>query len=121
VNPVYVPLLSALAGALIGSLSSIAVILIQARIADRRERLRQAASLAVEEYKIQIEHSAGARVLPFSSFLYNTMAVLQAIEEKDYTPERLRKISADNNAIFDVLMELDDAWQKRERARKARQ
>jgi hypothetical protein len=58
-DPIYVPLLSALAGAIIGSLSSIATILIQANISDRRERLRQAASLAMEEYKIQIAKRGG--------------------------------------------------------------
>jgi hypothetical protein len=36
-DPIYVPLLSALAGAIIGSLSSIATILIQAKVSDRRE------------------------------------------------------------------------------------
>jgi hypothetical protein len=50
-DPIYVPLLSALAGAIIGSLSSIATILIQAKISDRRERLRQAALLAMEEFR----------------------------------------------------------------------
>lgn len=80
-NPIYVPLLSALAGAIIGSLSSIATILIPAKINDRRERLRQAVSMAMEEFKIQIANANGKAVLPFSSFLHHHVAVLQAVEE----------------------------------------
>jgi hypothetical protein len=38
-DPIYVPLLSALAGAVVGSLSSIATIFIQAKLGARRERM----------------------------------------------------------------------------------
>lgn len=109
-DPIYVPLLSALAGAIIGSLSSIATILIQAKVSDRREKVRQAAYLAMEEYKIQIANGAGKRVLPFSSFLRHHIAVLQAIEDNDLTPERLRQISSADDAIADVQIELDRVW-----------
>ena len=114
-DPIYVPLLSALAGAIIGSLSSIATILIQAKISDRRERLRQAALLAMEEYKIQIANGQGKYVLPFSSFLYHHIAVLQAVEEGNLTPERLRQISIADDAITDVHIELDRAWREKRR------
>jgi hypothetical protein len=113
-SPIYVPLLSALAGAIIGSLSSIATILIQAKISDRRERLRQAASLAMEEFKIQIANTQG-KVLPFSSFLHHHIAVIQAVEEGNLTPERLRQISAADDAITDVHIELDRAWAEKRR------
>jgi hypothetical protein len=109
-DPIYVPLFSALAGAIIGSLSSIATILIQAKISDRRERLRQAALLAMEEFKIQIEHGRGKFVLPFSSFLHHHIATLQAVEEGNLTPERLRQISAADDVITDMHIELDRAW-----------
>jgi hypothetical protein len=113
-NPIYVPLLSALAGALIGSLSSIATILIQAKISDRRERFRQAASIAMEEFKIQIANGQG-KVLPFSSFLHHHIAILQAVEEGNLTPDRLRQISIADDAITEVHFELDRAWQEKRR------
>jgi hypothetical protein len=114
-NPVYIPLLSALAGAIIGSLSSIAVILIQANISDRRERLRQAALLAMEEFKIMIEHGQAKKVLPFSAFLHHHIAIIRAVEKGNLTPEMLRKISAADEEITDVLLELDRAWAEKER------
>jgi hypothetical protein len=114
-DPIYVPLLSALAGAIIGSLSSITTILVQAKISDRRERLRQAALLAMEEFKIQIANGNGKYVLPFSSFLHHHMAVLQAVEDGTLTPERLRQISIADDAITDVHIELEQAWREKRR------
>jgi hypothetical protein len=118
-NPIYVPLLSALAGALIGSLSSIATILIQAKISDRRERFRQAALMAMEEFKIQVANGQGKTVLPFSSFLHHHIAILQAVEEGNLTPDRLRQISIADDAITEVHFELDRAWQEKRRKKLA--
>jgi len=112
-NPIYVPLLSALAGAIVGSFSSVATILIQAKINDRRERLRQSYSMAMEEFKIQIANANGKAVLPFSSFLHHHVAVLQAVEEGDLTPERLKQISVADDAITDLHIELDRTWREK--------
>jgi hypothetical protein len=60
-NPIYVPLLSALAGAIIGSVSSIATILIQAKIGERRERIRQAMMFALDH--LAIGRAAGSGFL----------------------------------------------------------
>ena len=64
----------------------------------------------MEEYKIQIAHAAGRPVLPFSTFLHHHIAVLQAVEDNDLTPVRLRQIAGDNDAIADLQIELDKAW-----------
>jgi hypothetical protein len=116
-NPVYVPLLSALAGAIIGSLSSIAMILIQAKISDRRERLHQAALLAMEEYKLRVANVRGQQgVMPFSAFLHHHIAVLKAVEDNDLTPERIRQIAIENQAITDVQFELEREWIAKKKA-----
>jgi hypothetical protein len=115
-NPVYVPLLSALAGAIIGSLSSIATILIQAKIGERRERVRQAAMLALEELKIQMLHAApGTAIFPISIYLHHQLAILNAIEKNDLTPERLRKIAADDNALMAATVDLERQFQSKQR------
>jgi hypothetical protein len=111
-NPIYVPLLSALAGAIIGSLSSIAAILIQARYTDRRERMRQAALLAMENYKIMIAHGAGTNIMPFSSFLHHHMAIWEAIEQNDLTPERLKQIAAKDHALDAAQIENESGGQR---------
>jgi hypothetical protein len=107
-NPIYVPLLSALGGAIVGSLSSIATLLIQARIGERRERIRQAAMMALEELKIQLAHAPpGTGVFPISVYLYHHLAILQAVEENDLTPDRLRKIAAADDTLIAAVKELD--------------
>ena len=119
-DPVYVPLLSALAGAIIGSLSSIATILIQAKIGERRERVRQAAMLALEELKIQMSHAApGTAIFPISIYLHHQLAILNAIEENDLTPERLRKIAADDNALMAATVDLERQFQSKQREKSA--
>jgi hypothetical protein len=119
-NPAYVPLISAFVGAAIGSLSSIAVILVQAKVGERRERLRQAAQLAMEEYKTQISNAGhGIGVYPFSTFLHHHLAIQTAIEENDLTPERLRKIAADDETLVEVVMDLDRQWREKMRQKRA--
>ena len=113
-DPVYVPLLSALAGAIIGSLSSIATIVIQAKIGERRERIRQAAMLALEELKIQLSHARpGTAVFPISIYLHHQLAILNAIEENDLTPERLRKIAAADDALMAATADIERQFQSK--------
>src|SRR5262245_22837462 len=47
----YLPLISGLVGAVIGSASSIITMYIQTRVRDRRERLEQVSRLAIESWK----------------------------------------------------------------------
>jgi NhaP-type Na+/H+ or K+/H+ antiporter len=113
-NPIYVPLLSALAGAIIGTAASIATILIQAKINDRRERTRQAVTLALEEIKFQAANAKpGTGILPVSVYLYHQLAVLKAIEENDFTAERLRKITDETDALIATVRELEPIRQAR--------
>lgn len=116
-DPIYVPLLSALAGAIIGSASSIVTILIQAKIGERRERVRQAAALALEDMKLQIEHSApGTKVAPISVFLSNQLAILTALEKDDLTPKRVQEIAAKTDALLEVHKQLDRQWRASNKA-----
>jgi hypothetical protein len=55
--------------------------------------------------------------MPFSTFLNSQLAMLQAIEENDYTPDRLRKIAAMNHLMFDAHLDLDKEWRDRQRQR----
>jgi hypothetical protein len=114
VDPIYIPLLSALGGAIVGTLSSIGAIFAQAKVAERRERIRQATMMAMEEYKVQVQNTAiGGGVYPLSTFLHHHLAILEAVEEKDLTPERLRKIAAADEKIVTAVFELDREWRKK--------
>jgi hypothetical protein len=63
--------------------------LLQAKISERRERMRQAAPLAMEDYKLRVASAGAKGIMPFLSFLHYHIAVLQAVEDNDLTPERL--------------------------------
>jgi hypothetical protein len=116
-DPVYVPLLSALVGAFIGSMSSIAVMFIQTRASERRERIRQAMTIAFEDLKLQMAHAKpGTFFPPVSTYLYHQLAVLKAIEDNDVTPERLRKIAAMDDTLMKTAIEIDDEFRRKMRA-----
>src|SRR5262245_40272435 len=98
----YAALISGFAGALVGAASSIATMLIQAKIGDRRDRMRQAATLAMEEFKIQVAAAtaSGMVVHPLSIYLYHQTLVMKALDEDDYTPARIRKIA---DEVFKIV------------------
>ena len=52
---VYVPLFAALGGAIIGSLSSLLTIWLQARAGARAERIKQAVQLAIDDHKAAVQ------------------------------------------------------------------
>ena len=113
-NSTYIPLLSALGGAIVGALSSIGAIFVQAKVAERRERIRQAVMMAMEDYKVQVQNTAiGDDVYPLSTFLHHHLAILEAVEDKDLTPERLRKIATADEKMVTAVLELDGEWRKK--------
>jgi hypothetical protein len=99
-DPIYVPLLSALGGAIIGSAVSIATIVVQAKIGDRRERIRQATMLALEDLKLRLAHGYTGTVFPISIYLHYQLAILDAAEKNELTPERIQQIDAENMALI---------------------
>ena len=111
---IYIPFLSALGGAILGALFSIGAIFVQAKVAERRERIRQAVMLAMEDYKVQVQNTAiGGDVYPLSTFLHHHLAILEAVEDKDLTPERLRKIATADEKMVTAALELDGGWRKK--------
>ena len=58
-DPVYVPLLSALAGALIGSGATVATMLIQNHYQTKREMQKLAIEIAIEEYRARVQGKFG--------------------------------------------------------------
>jgi hypothetical protein len=113
-DPIYVPLLSALAGAIIGSASSVVTIVFQAKIAERRERIRQAMTLAMEELKLQVAHAKpGTAIFPIAIYLHHQIETLKAIEEDNLTPERLRKIAKMDDALIRAIKEIEDEFRSK--------
>ena len=73
-DPIYVPLLSVLAGAIIGSAASVVTIIVQATAENRRQRFRLAMETALAEQRIQFEALKGhdGTLLPISTYISTT-------------------------------------------------
>ena len=108
---IYIPLFSGLVGALIGAMASIITIWVQARIQDRREKIRHAADLALEDYKLQIDmaNKSGrqASIPPVVLFLHYHLELMNLMEKGRLTPERLKKLSEKNAEIEDAIDEVN--------------
>jgi hypothetical protein len=109
VDAVYVPLFSALAGAVIGSLSSIATILIQTRVSDRRARMQQIAMLALEDFKAGREfvlrpgRTTAAELPPLLVYLQYHKELYDVLERGPLTAARLRELDQSNKVVMDLL------------------
>jgi hypothetical protein len=111
--------IAALVGAAIGSMSSIATIYIQSKIRDRRDKLKQAYDLALEDYKIQIESArrSGVQtaVLPITAFVYHHLQVMNALERDELTPEKMREITTKSDKMFKLIQEIEDAYRRQDK------
>jgi hypothetical protein len=107
----YVAALSGLVGALIGSASSIATIIIQSKVRDKRDRSKQITDLSLAEFKMHLDMAiAGtgpSKVLPISTYIHNNNAVLEALDNGTLTPDRLKEIAKANDDLFAAVLAID--------------
>jgi len=97
--------LAALLGALIGAAASIATIVIQQRYQNKRELLKIAAEIALQDYKRRLEaldKSGGGRIPPISAFVHYQMQVLEHMAAGTFTPETIKKLSEENDHILNA-------------------
>jgi hypothetical protein len=107
----YVAALSGLVGALIGSASSIATIIIQAKVRDKRDRSKQVTDLSLAEFKMHLDMATAgtgpSKVLPISTFIFNNNAILEALENGTLSADQLKKIAKANDDLFDAVIAID--------------
>ena len=109
---VYLPLISGLVGALIGAAASIGAVWVQAKTQDRREKLRHATELALEDYKFQLdqgnESGQSFSVPPLSLFLHYHLGLMELMEKDELNTETMRKLARQNTEFYDVIKELNE-------------
>jgi hypothetical protein len=107
-KPEYTAAIFGLVGALIGSISSVLTIIIQARLKDRRDRMQQVTTMAMEHFKIAIENQMkagrGGGVLPPSVFAAYYLGFLNLMEKGDLNEAALEKLSKENDIIANLSM-----------------
>ena len=108
-SQIWVPLLAALLGAVIGSLTTIASIFVQTKAERKRERVRLAVETAIQEQKGHIASATkpGTRTIipPLSTYVYFHASFLALLDEDRVTPETLRELRQKRDDIMRVAEE----------------
>lgn len=113
---VYIPLLSALAGALIGTVGTIAVVIVQTVSENRRHMREMSFNMASELRRSAIEFAmkGGGSVPPIEIFIAHTMRILKDAERGKLSPTTL----AESEKELDELTEFIEARESRRSATK---
>jgi hypothetical protein len=106
-EPAYVAAIFGLIGALVGSMSSIVTMLIQSKVKDRRDRMQQVTSLAIEHYKA-IQDDAQKRgkdgALPPAVFVSYYHQLPELIESGKLSPEAFSALNAKQSGIEAIVL-----------------
>lgn len=114
----WVPIVAALGGVLIGSLAPIVIGVLNAGAETRRERLRLAVQLAIEDHRhLRASAVAAARlsgrepgVSPIAAVFAYHAAVLETFQKKKkVTPTELAKLYREAEATYDAMIEAQEA------------
>ncbi|MEQ1546439.1 hypothetical protein [Methyloglobulus sp.] len=97
--------IAALLGALIGSSASIVTMIIQQRYQNKRELLKIAADLALQDYKRRfdlLKDNGEGRMPPISAFVHYQMQVLEHMSAGSFNPETIKSLSEEYEHILDA-------------------
>ena len=103
----YLPLITGLIGALIGAGTSIVTIWLQLKSQERRERVKLASELALEDVKqtLEIAKTLNKRssIPPLSVYQHYHLQVLDALEKRALTKEKLQEIMKENKSVIEAI------------------
>lgn len=101
---VLIPLVSALIGSIIGALSSIITMQIQAKIRDKRERWKTTIELAQKDYDGRIgraEKKGGKyKIPPIEMYIHYHLELGKLLEKKHVTKKDLQTLKKNNRSLF---------------------
>jgi hypothetical protein len=99
----YISLISGLVGALVGAFSSILTVKIQASYQLKRERTRDALTLAIEDWKTQIslakDRPGRGTIMPLAAFVHYHTKFIKLAELGQLTPENLKRLHVEQEEI----------------------
>jgi hypothetical protein len=108
----FLPAITGFLGALVGAAASVATIWVQARIKDRRDRIKQAAELGMAEFNAQLEIARGrpgpVPVPPPWAYVWFHWDVLKAMEAGDLSEAKIKEIKDRCNATFKTVLNPTD-------------
>lgn len=116
----YLPLISALVGALIGAAASVITIIVQSHYQTKRDLTKEAIALALEDWKtrLAIITQEGGSAHPLAVFVqYHTKLIHLAAEGK-ITPEAIRGLNIEQEKLIRTLREIRDEFAAQNMERK---
>ena len=109
---IYVPLISALLGALIGAAASVGTVLVQSSAQNKRERRKDAVQLALEDWKTRVaiitKKGTGAAP-PLSVFVHYHARIVELAETGKLTPQAIRDLDDEQVELIRIICEVKGA------------
>lgn len=104
----YIPLISALVGALIGAAASVTAIIVQAHYQNKRELTKEAIALALEDWKIRfaLVKENGGTALPMAAFVHYHTNLIELASKSRITPAAIKKLSEEQEEIIQALKDV---------------
>ena len=97
----YIPVLSGLAGALLGALASALAVFVNGHLETRRQLSRLAYEAALKDWQgaVDLASNGGPRiVLPLTSYIYFHVHYMELVSNGKVTKETLEQLNADMDA-----------------------
>jgi hypothetical protein len=112
---IYIPLLSALAGAIIGAAASIVTVIVQTRAQSRRDRTKDAVALAVQDWKSRSDliNQRGGKILPLAVFVHYHSRLIALAENRELTPQAIKTLSIEQDQLIEAIEQINDEWLQR--------
>jgi hypothetical protein len=109
----YLPLVSGLIGAIIGSASSIATLIIQAYYQQKREFKKLAVQLAMEDFKFRIANES-ERIVPASApvLIGYWDKMIDLVISGKLSPKTMREVLEYDGELKSAIMEAYQDWWK---------
>jgi len=106
----YFPLLIGFFGAIIGAAASITAVFVQAKSAERRHKMRLAAELALEDYKLRLPliEKFGSERPPLPVFLDYYLSLVAEIDAGTIDSKRIVELRRRNDRLMEAFRNLAD-------------
>ena len=102
-SELWSPFLAALFGAIIGSFTSVFIVVVQTRSERRRDRVRLAVQAAIEDHKrvFEMAEKTGRDkiVQPLSSYIHYHARILDLLEKGHLTVDALRELNKQQHKL----------------------
>ena len=102
-SELWSPFLAALFGPIIGSLTSVFIVVVQTRSERRRDRIRLAVQAAIEDHKrlFEMAEKTGTDqiIQPLSSYIHYHARILDLLEKGHLTVDALREINKQQHEL----------------------